>query len=187
MAMEKKGSLELSLNSLIVFILSIMVFSAGIVILGAILHSGAVNNPSGDIINECNSQLQQKMTQQNEIFAICPETLTSNPLALSKGIKIEVAFQNLGPDSQTYAINKSNDPQVTGGSAIKIAPLTFTIPPNSIKTETFFIYVPNAISGQKVYGRITFCPEGNSQYTGYGACDTPDSKIRSKVLSITVK
>lgn len=181
---QKKGSLELSLNSITTFILAIIVFSAGITIVATVFH----NAPNPNIyIKNCQKDLNNKLSLQNQIFAVCPESITTNPVELEKGIKIEAGFQNLDGTAKVYYVNGSHDP-ITRNNELKISPLSYNVTANSVRYEPFLIRYHNAQSGKPIYKRIVFCKEGpsyNPPSSGYADC--PQNQQVSRLITINVK
>ena len=100
-----RGSLELSLNALVMFIVSIFVLGFGIFLVMLFLELGEEIIDSPDY---CRSELNAAIAQGDR-FVICPNTIRREGYRSNAVFKVEYAFINLAdPDHELFGVNTTS-------------------------------------------------------------------------------
>lgn len=97
----RRGALELSVNALVVFIVSVIVLGFGVVLVGKFFALGTQIVKAPD---NCGPQLQQAISQGDR-FAVCPASIPATDFSPHKTYQIEYAYYNLADSTnENYAV-----------------------------------------------------------------------------------
>lgn len=169
----KKASLELSVNSIVVFIISIIIFGFGIFLLFSIFSKA----PSLDVPDFCNNILKNDI-EQNQIFSICPKTLDLNKKELLNGFKVSYVYLNLDDNDKKVNIFLDNSGD---NSNFDIVSLPITVKSGEYSSGEFLLRLKKDSEVKQEYVlKINLCNVNS---------DTDDCSgiLESKVLLLNVK
>jgi hypothetical protein len=93
-----RGSLELSLNALVMFIISVMILGFGIWLVGVFVGAGAQIIQAPDY---CKSELDR---QTNVPFAICPTSISADAWVAGREYEIRYRITNTLTTETTFAV-----------------------------------------------------------------------------------
>jgi hypothetical protein len=93
-----RGSLELSLNALVMFIISVMILGFGIWLVGVFVGAGAQIIQAPDY---CKSELDR---QTNVPFAICPTSISADAWVAGREYEIRYRITNTRNTEATFAV-----------------------------------------------------------------------------------
>lgn len=97
-----RGSIELSLNALIMFILSVMVLGAGIYLVNFVLQVGFETIQ----FDECTDAKMAQLLGPTDKFVLCPSVISASDFGPRKEFVIRYAFYNVADTTNTeYAVS----------------------------------------------------------------------------------
>ncbi len=167
----KKASLELSVNSIVVFIISIIIFGFGIFLLFSVFSK----TPSLDVPDFCNSILKNDI-EQNQVFSICPKTLDLDKKELLNGFKVSFIYLNL--DDVDKKVNISLD----SNANFDIVSLPITVKSGEYSSGDFLLRLKKDSEVKQEYVlKINLCKVENEND------DCNSNVLESKVLLLNVK
>jgi hypothetical protein len=90
----RKGGLQIGLNAIVSFIISVMIFGFGIFLVTSFMEKAPLDFPDA-CVREINDNLRQ-----NSIFTVCPSTITLSKSEMTRGFKVAYGYQNLDSDQK---------------------------------------------------------------------------------------
>ena len=161
-----RGSLQLSLNAVVMFIVSIIVLGFGIYLIGVFLDMGT------EIVqfDHCGPELERAMVQGDR-FVICPSTIPSSRFSARTHYQIHYAFFNVADTSNSdFLVNTTSERYEIQPSFLR------NVPRGEWRRGTFIIRLdPNYNPERDDRIRVHICPESGCPGGGsmYGDDTTP--------------
>lgn len=93
-----RGSLQLSLNALVMFIVSIFILGFGIWLVGVFIEAGT------EIISAPDHCIRELDRQTNVPFAICPTTIGADRWVVGREYEIRYRITNTRTTEETFAV-----------------------------------------------------------------------------------
>lgn len=162
-----RGSLQLSLNAVVMFIVSIIVLGFGIWLVGVFLDLG-----TGIIeFDYCDREVERAMAR-GERFVICPSTIPSSQFTAQSQYRMHYAFFNVADNDNTnFKVGATSD-----GYRYEIqSSVLRNVPSGEWRRATFLLRLtPGEDPQRNDRVRIHICPEGGCDpITIYGDDTNP--------------
>ena len=146
--LDRRGGLQLGLNAIVSFIISILIFGFGIYLLGVFM-GGGILPPPDRCANDLNTGLLQGRT-----LIVCPTTFYITESQMRQGFSVAYAYQNIGNDERTlfFHVNTTHNDNFTN----QLSPIV--IPSNSARQGIAVIGLKDGENALDInYIRVTLC------------------------------
>ncbi len=168
--MNKKAGLEFSVNSIVSFIIAIIIFGFGIYLLFSVFDKANII----DVPDFCSSILKSDI-QNNEVFSVCPKTIDLSKKDLLNGFKVSYVFVNLQDNNIKVNIFLDED------SDFDIVSIPISVSSGSYSSGEFLLRLKKNVEIKNEYVlKAKLCKVNSDD-------DNCNSELESKVLIVNVE
>ncbi|MFT4309585.1 MAG: hypothetical protein ACMXYL_03805 [Candidatus Woesearchaeota archaeon] len=151
--LDRRGGLQLGLNAIVSFIISVLIFGFGIYLLGVFMD-GSILPPPDRCANDLNTGLMQGRT-----LVVCPTTFYITESQMRQGFSVAYAYQNIGNVERTlfFHVNTTHNNNFTN----QLSPIV--IPANSARQGLAVIGLEDGVNAPDIsYIRVTLCEDSDN-------------------------
>ncbi len=168
--MNRKAGLEFSVNSIVSFIIAIIIFGFGIYLLFFVFSKANVV----DVPDFCNNILNSDI-QNNEVFSICPKTVDLSKKELLNGFKVSFVFVNL--QDEDFDVNIFLD----SNSDFEILSIPVFVSSGNYVSSSFLLRLKKDSAIKSDYAvKILLCKSSSD------SSDNCNSPLESKILLVNI-